>query len=385
MNSPITSPCSAVLTSSATITLTGAQPAAGGVQFGGLPAGLQRAGDLVVVGDRDRAEALLARGRQQHLDRRGAVAGVVGVHVQVDVDQRSLRQPPLQRPDRRSGCAGAPPGRGRSASSSSAARHRIRSVVEQLVVAGEVALHQLGGRRQARGARVEAAEEGLDKRRATSVESSRSVGAWKVPTLSEREWRSAALEVLGANGSCTWTKSSGDAAQQLLDRARDVDRQRGRPPPGRWGPADRACSAGRAPRRRRSRAARRRRYPSAVPPRRRPSLAASGFCSRAAPAREARTRSCERDGASTRTRWPRARELARDALDVGVDLVLLRLPRVRRHMGDREPFRRGHLARHDHTFCVTFRGLLAAELCASRLLRIRARARRAGRLRRTWR
>ena len=47
------------------------------------------------------------------------------------------------------------------------------------------------------------------KRRATWVESTRSVGAWKEPTLSAREWRSATDDVLGANGSCTWTKSSG--------------------------------------------------------------------------------------------------------------------------------------------------------------------------------
>ena len=64
---------------------------------GGLPAGLERAGDLVVVGHRDRAQALLARGGQQHLHGCGAIAGVVGVHVQVDVDQRSLRKAPVQR------------------------------------------------------------------------------------------------------------------------------------------------------------------------------------------------------------------------------------------------------------------------------------------------
>jgi hypothetical protein len=32
---------------------------------------------------------------------------------------------------------------------------------------------------------------------------------WKVPTFSAREWRSAALEVDGANGSWTWHTSSG--------------------------------------------------------------------------------------------------------------------------------------------------------------------------------
>ena len=40
------------------------------------------------------------------------------------------------------------------------------------------------------------------------MESTRSAGAWKVPTLSAREWRNAAEEALGANGSCTCTKSN---------------------------------------------------------------------------------------------------------------------------------------------------------------------------------
>ena len=43
--------------------------------------------------------------------------------------------------------------------------------------------------------------------RATWVATTRSVGAWKVPTLSAREWRSAVLATLGANGSCTWQRS----------------------------------------------------------------------------------------------------------------------------------------------------------------------------------
>ena len=43
------------------------------------------------------------------------------------------------------------------------------------------------------------------------VESTRSVGAWKLPTLSAREWRRAALDALGANGSWTLTMSSGSA------------------------------------------------------------------------------------------------------------------------------------------------------------------------------
>jgi hypothetical protein len=48
-------------------------------------------------------------------------------------------------------------------------------------------------------------------RRATWVDRVRSVGAWKEPTLSAREWRRAALEALGANGSCACTKSSAAA------------------------------------------------------------------------------------------------------------------------------------------------------------------------------
>ena len=36
----------------------------------------------------------------------------------------------------------------------------------------------------------------------------RSVIWWKLPTLSARECRRAALEALGANGSWTWTKSN---------------------------------------------------------------------------------------------------------------------------------------------------------------------------------
>ena len=44
--------------------------------------------------------------------------------------------------------------------------------------------------------------------RATWVETKRSVVEWNVPTFSARECRSAADAALGANGSCTWRKSS---------------------------------------------------------------------------------------------------------------------------------------------------------------------------------
>ena len=60
---------------------------------GRLGRGLERAGDLVVVGHRDRAQALGARGGEQHLDGGRAVVAVVGVHVQVDVDRGPALQP----------------------------------------------------------------------------------------------------------------------------------------------------------------------------------------------------------------------------------------------------------------------------------------------------
>jgi hypothetical protein len=61
--------------------------------LGGLGARLVGAGDLVVVGHRDGAQAPLAGGGEEHVDRRDAVVGVVGVHVQVDLDERPPGEP----------------------------------------------------------------------------------------------------------------------------------------------------------------------------------------------------------------------------------------------------------------------------------------------------
>ena len=121
--------------------------------------------------------------------------------------------------------------------------------------------------------------------RATCVATTRSVGAWKVPTLSAREWRSAVLATLGANGSCTWQRSSAARSKRSeIVRATSI---------GSAGAA-RGPAAAAAPRRRRGRAPRRAR-------------------ARASPARTAwrdsRTSAREDDGATTRTRCPRAREL----------------------------------------------------------------------------
>ena len=60
-----------------------------------------------MVGHGDRAEPALARRREQHVDRGHAVVRVVGVHVQVDVDELALAQPrpqlgvPARRPPAR--------------------------------------------------------------------------------------------------------------------------------------------------------------------------------------------------------------------------------------------------------------------------------------------
>ena len=59
---------------------------------------LERAGDLVVVGHRDRAEAARLGGLEQLVDRRRAVVRVVRVHVQVDGDQLALRRAACARP-----------------------------------------------------------------------------------------------------------------------------------------------------------------------------------------------------------------------------------------------------------------------------------------------
>ena len=55
--------------------------------------------------------------------------------------------------------------------------------------------------------------------RATWVERMRSVGSWKLPTLSEREWRSAAEESAGRERVVDVDDVEVDAAEQRLERA----------------------------------------------------------------------------------------------------------------------------------------------------------------------
>ena len=119
-----------------------------------------------MVGDRDRAEAAVAGRLQQHLDRRRAVGRVVGVHVQVDLDQRPLGDPPPHL-----GVARRIVPAGGEAAVDRFELRRDRGPVtplagrlDQLVWAREVALEQLAGRRGGDGSGVEAAEEELDQR-----------------------------------------------------------------------------------------------------------------------------------------------------------------------------------------------------------------------------
>ena len=145
----------------------------------------------------------------------------------------------------------------------------------------------------------------------------RSVGAWKEPTLSAREWRSAALDVLGANGSCTCTKS-GSAAPSASSTLRATSTGSERAPrrdepTGSTSPT--ASSRGGWPL-----------SGSSSSP---PSPAA------AIARRESRTRLDEVEGATIATRCPACASRRRQALDVAVDLVPA-FPRVRGHVRDRK-------------------------------------------------
>ena len=115
----------------------------------------------------------------------------------------------------------------------------------------------------------------------------RSVGAWNVPTFSAREWRSAALDVDGANGSWTWQTSSGDdlVAESSIVRATST---------GSDGARRVAAISGSA-------------SPTASTPRRRARLGQQRRRIGAQRlARGSRTASCPRAGATMSTRWPRA-------------------------------------------------------------------------------
>ena len=263
-----------------------------------------------MVGHRDRAQALLARGREQHLDRRRAVVRVVGVHVQVDVDQRPRRR-----------ARRAAPGR-RAASWRRAASSRVDrlELVGRAVVVGRRAGSRRGsgapsarpspaGSRCARPGGRRSSPRSAARR---SVESSRSVEEWKEPTFSAREWRSAALDVLGANGSCTCTKSSSTVlSSSSIVRATSIGSAGGAPAARRRGDVEHLADGDHARRRRR----------------RCPRAALCGSPARGAqrPARVAHPllRARRRE---ISTRCPRRESSRGDARDVRVDLVVLAPP-----------------------------------------------------------
>ncbi len=244
-----------------------------------------------MVGHRDRPQPLLARARQQHLHGRRAVVGMVGVHVQVDLDQRSLGQALRQRrvPVRRV------PARGQCAVDRFELIRGAVLVAHQAVVAREVVGHQLGGRRQAGRARVQAAEEALDEA-ARHQRREQPLGG-RVERADVERARVAQRGVGGARRERLVHVHEVERRPSLSSsstvRATSIGSADGRRRalPARPDPEDRA------PRRRRSRAALPDRFPRA-------GIARSARAARSA-LREARTRSCERDGASTSTRWPR--------------------------------------------------------------------------------
>ena len=123
------------------------------------------------------------------------------------------------------------------------------------------------------------------KRRATWVETMRSVGAWNEPTLSARECRRATEDALGANGSCTCTKSSG-ASVSTSSIVRATSTGGAGNPPRRWSGISSPTPSTRTP-------------PSASNSR--SGLSRADRISR----RDSRTSCGDRDGASTSIRCPR--------------------------------------------------------------------------------
>ena len=150
------------------------------------------------------------------------------------------------------------------------------------------------------------------KRRATCVESTRSAGEWKEPTLSEREWRSATEAALGANGSWTCTKSGG-AVESASSIVREMS----------------SGGAGIAPRR----------APASGSSSPTPTTRTSPSGPNSSPDADQPPRVAHERGRARRREHDHAmagaRQLAREGVDEGVDLVLV-LPGIRGDLGDGE-------------------------------------------------
>ena len=108
---------------------------------------------------------------------------------------------------------------------------------------------------------------------------------WKLPTFSAREWRSAAEAALGANGSCTCTKSS-SVCSSKSSSVRDTSSGSATEPPRRNG---RLCPTATS---------------EALPGS--ANTASGSVLWRSIRARPSRTSSRESEGATTTTLWPRA-------------------------------------------------------------------------------
>ena len=225
-------------------------------------------------------------------------------------------------PHRRDRLAGSRPGHsvGRGARRADAARR-----------AREEALEQLAGRRSSSVRASSRPKKISTSGRATWVESTRSVGSWKLPTLSEREWRSAADEGWArtdrGRGRCRRRRRrAGSRALRLTSSGTGAARGRG--PRGSGSPGRPRAPAGR-------------RRPAG------PSVAAgvalssaSGALSGRGSAPATRGSAARSEGAAITTRWPRVRQLGSDPGDELVDLVGAP-QRVRCHVGDRGRSARG--------------------------------------------
>ena len=310
-NSPITSPWPSVLTSSPTITRT---PNAVGLRLR-----LQCAGDLVVVGHRDRPEARVTGAGQQHLHRRRAVVGVVGVHVQVDLDPRTLGEHL-----RELGIPAAVPARRHPRVDLLEALGGQLVVGDELVLGREGAAHQLDGRRQRRGARVQAPEEALHEAPCQQRREQPLAGGVKRADVQGARVAQGRVGGRGGERLVHVHEVQRHAREHFLDVS---GRRRSAAPGHGGGRRERP----RAPLPPRSRAG----LPPSAPSSRRSGASASGpqlLARLAHPLLRAR-------GGEHEHAVPPSRELGRRARPRGVDLVL-DLPRVRRDVGDRE--RGGH-------------------------------------------
>ncbi len=134
--------------------------------------------------------------------------------------------------------------------------------------------------------------------RATCVERVRSLGSWKVPTFSEREWRRAVDAAEGMNGSCTCTMSRGtDASRVSTVRLTSRGTVAARGPSGTGSAEPIASTGGPSPPRRVARQV----DPNAEAGRSRASRISL---------RDSRTAARESDGAAISTWWPRSESSA---------------------------------------------------------------------------